>query len=72
MMEKVLNRICATRRSLPGSDSLLVLYYDLEEPEQLLLDEELRERFVNSDFKVMRAAMFTTCIPPPTNEFADT
>ena len=49
-------------------DSLLDLYYDLEEPEQLLLDEELRKRFDYTDFKVIRVALWTTSIPPPKNE----
>ena len=49
-------------------DNLLDLYYDLAGPEQVLLDEELRGRFVYTDFKVMRAAQFTTSIPPPINE----
>ena len=37
-------------------DSLLDLYYDLEEPEQLLLYENLKEKFVHTDFKMMRIA----------------
>ena len=49
-------------------DSLLDLYYDLEAPEQLLLDEELSERFVHTDFRVMRVAFWTTSILPPKNE----
>ena len=53
-------------------DSLLDLYYDLDEPEQLLLDADLKERFVYTDFKVMRVALFTTSIPPPQNEVAGT
>ena len=36
------------------------LYYDLGDPTQLLLDEELRERFVHIDFIVMRVALWTT------------
>ena len=48
-------------------DSLLDLYYDLGDPQQLLLDEELRERFCQTDFKVMRVAFWTVAIPPPKN-----
>ena len=51
---------------------MLDLYYDLEEREQLLLDEALRKRFVYTDFKVRRAALFTTNVQPPTNEVAAT
>ena len=49
-------------------DSLLDLYYDLGDPQQLLLDEQLRERFCQADFKVMRVAFWTVAIPPPKNE----
>ena len=49
-------------------DSLLDLYYDLGDPQQLLLDEQLRERFCEADFKVMRVAFWTVAIPPPKNE----
>ena len=45
-------------------DSLLDLYYDLGDFEQLLIDEKMRERFVHIDFKVMRVALWTNCIPP--------
>ena len=34
----------------------------------MLIDEELKERFVYTDFKVMRVALWTTSIPPPKNE----
>ena len=37
--------------------SLLDLYNDLGNPGQLLLGEELKERFVYTDFKVMRIAL---------------
>ena len=48
------------------------LYYDLGDPTQLLLDEELRERFVHIDFTVMRVALWTANVPPPKNEVDDT
>ena len=34
----------------------------------MLLDEQLRERFCQTDFKVMRVALWSVVIPPPTNE----
>ena len=37
-------------------DSLLDLYYDLGDFEQLLIDEKMRQRFVHIHFKVMRVA----------------
>ena len=38
----------------------------------MLLDEELRKHFVYTDFKVLRAALFTTSIPRLTNEVSGT
>ena len=47
-------------------DSLYDLWQDLGDPQQLLFDEELRDRFTQADFKVMRVALWTAAIPPST------
>ena len=58
----------ASLEKMKDYDNFMDLYYDLGDPTQLLLDEELRERFVHIDFRVMRVALWTTSIPPPKNE----